>query len=299
VKDINMQTHRHCLAAACAIAAALFAAAAQAHVTLPPGGATAGSTYPATFRVGHACEGAAATTAVRVRLPEGFKLVDAQPRPGWTLESSAREVTWTASSAQAALPTAEKTTFNLRGRLPDKPGTLWFKVLQTCDKGSADWAEVPAGDGAKPAYPAARLDVLPAGAAPVDVRDAWARPTVTGQRSTGVYAKLTSGAGTRLLGGSSPLAEAVEVHEMAMEGDVMRMRALDRGLELQPGQPAELRPGGYHLMVTGLKQPLPAGSSLPVTLRFVDRDGREGSLELAVPVTANVLDASAHGAHRH
>jgi copper(I)-binding protein/uncharacterized protein YcnI len=293
-----MQAPHRRFVTASAVAAALFTAAAQAHVTLPPGGATAGSTYPAAFRVGHACEGAAATTALRVSLPEGFKLVDAQPRPGWTLESNAREVVWTASSAQAALPASEKTSFNLRGRLPDKPGTLWFKVLQTCDRGSADWAEVPTGD-VKPPSPAARLDVLPAGIAPVDVRDAWARPTVTGQRSTGVYAKFTSGAGTRLLGGSSPLAEAVEVHEMAMEGDVMRMRALDRGLELQPGQPVELRPGGYHLMVTGLKQALPAGSTLPVKLRFVDRDGREGALELQVPVAAGEPGGAMAGGHKH
>jgi copper(I)-binding protein len=294
-----MQTHRLGFITASAMAAALFTAAAQAHVTLPPGGATVGSTYPASFRIGHACEGAAATTAVRVRLPDGFKLVDAQARPGWTLQSNAREVVWTASSAQAALPAAEKTSFNLRGQLPGKPGTLWFKVLQTCDQGSADWAEVPAEDGAKPAFPAVRLDVLPMGVAPVDVRDAWARPTVTGQRATGVYAKLTSGAGSRLLGGSSPLAESVELHEMAMEGDVMRMRALDKGLELQPGQPAELRPGGYHLMVTGLKQALPAGSTLPVKLRFVDRDGREGALELQVPVVAGDPGAASAGGHKH
>lgn len=281
-----------------AAAALMSLSAAQAHVTLPPGGVTAGSTYNATFRVGHACEAANATTALRVRLPDGFTLIDVPLRAGWQVEAKGREVTWTASSAQAALPAAEKTTFNLRGRVTDKPGTLWFKVLQSCDQGSADWAELPSADGVKSAFPAARLEVLPAGVAPVDVRDAWARPTVPGQRSTGVYAKLTSGVGGRLLGGSSPLAESVEVHEMAMEGDVMRMRALDKGLELPAGQGVELRPGGLHLMLTGVKQALPSGSTLPVTLRFVDKDGREGSLALQVPVTAGDPGATA-GAHKH
>ncbi|WP_298235188.1 copper chaperone PCu(A)C [uncultured Azohydromonas sp.] len=278
--------------------APLCAASARAHVTLPPGGATAGSTYPAAFRVGHACKDAASTTGIRVRLPDGFTLIDAQPRPGWTLNASAREVAWTAGSAQAALPKDERTTFNLRGRLPDKPGTLWFKVLQSCDQGSADWAEIPAGGGAV-AFPAARLDVLPAGVAPVDVREAWARPTVPGQRSTGVYGRLTAGAGIRLVGGSTPLAESVEVHQMAMEGNVMRMRALEQGLELPPGQGVELAPGGYHLMVTGLRQPVAAGSTLPLTLRFIDGEGRESSLALQVPVPAKAPEASAHTQHRH
>lgn len=280
--------------------ASLCATGAHAHVTLPPGGATAGSTYPAAFRVGHACKDAASTTGIRVRLPEGFTLIDAQPRPGWTLSTGAREVSWTASSAQAALPKDDKATFNLRGRLADKPGTLWFKVLQTCDQGSADWAEIPAGGAAAaPAFPAARLDVLPAGVAPVDVREAWARPTVPGQRSTGVYGRLTAGAGARLVGGSTPLAESVEVHQMAMEGNVMRMRALEKGLELPPGQGVELAPGGYHLMVTGLRQPIAPGSTLPLTLRFVDGEGRESSLALQVPVPAKAPEASAHTQHQH
>lgn len=281
------------------VLAALLPLCAKAHVTLPPGGATVGSIYPASFRVGHACKDAHSTTAIRVRLPEDVTLVDAQPRPGWTLATSAREVSWTATDAQAALPAARRTTFDLRARLSDKPGTLWFKVLQSCDQGSADWAEIPASGGAAPAFPAARLDVLPVGVAPVDVREAWARPTVPGQRSTGVYGRFTAGAGARLVGGSTPLAESVEVHQMAMEGNVMRMRALEQGLELPPGQGVELAPGGYHLMVTGLRQPIAAGSTLPLTLRFVDGEGREGSLALQVPVPAKALEAPAHTQHRH
>ncbi|NML16901.1 copper chaperone PCu(A)C [Azohydromonas caseinilytica] len=290
---------RH-LVLACAFAA-LSPLCAQAHVTLPPGGATAGSVYPASFRVGHACKDAASTTAIRVRLPESFTFIDAQPRPGWTLSSGAREVSWKADSAQAALPANEKASFTLRGRLADKPGTLWFKVLQSCDQGSADWAEIPAGSGPAPEFPAARLDVLPAGVAPVEVRDAWARPTVPGQGGTGVYAKLTAGAGSRLVGGSTPVAERVEVHQMSMEGNVMRMRELAQGLELPPGQGVELAPGGVHLMVTGLKQALAAGTSMPLTLRFVDRDGRESTKELQVPVQAVGPGgaAGAAGAHRH
>jgi periplasmic copper chaperone A len=269
---------------------------AHAHVVLPPGGAAPGSIYPAAFRVGHACKDATATTAIKVRVPDGFVPLEALPRPGWTVSVAPTEVSWTAATPAAALPAGERTSFVVRGRLTDKPGTLWFKVLQVCDKGSADWAEVPR-DGARPAFPAARLDVLPLGVAPVDVRDAWARLSVPGQSATGVFAKLTAPAGSRLVGGSTPVAASVEIHEMTMDGDVMRMRALDAGLDLPPAETVELKPGGYHLMLAGLLQPLPAGSSVPLRLRFVDRDGRTGEIDVQVPVMVTPFNAAAN--HRH
>lgn len=272
--------------------------ASHAHVTLPPGGATAGTVYPAAFRVGHACQDTTATTAVKVRVPAGFVPLDAPPKPGWTITVAPDEVTWTATGPQAALPDKERTSFVVNGKLATPPSTLWFKVLQVCDKGSTDWAQVPAREGDKPEFPAARLDVLPAGVAPVDVHDAWARSTVEGQRSTGVFARLTAGAGARLVGASSPWAESVEVHEMSMVGDVMRMRALDAGLDLPPGEAVELKPGGYHVMVLGLKRVLVPGSALPLTLRFVDRDGRAGELSLQVPVRAGAAQPATAG-HRH
>lgn len=279
--------------------AATLVSAAQAHVTLPPGGATAGTVYSAAFRVGHACsKDAAYTTGLKVRVPPGFTVVEAQPRAGWTLSSGKDEVSWTATSLQAGVPKAEKTAFVIRGKLTDKPGPLWFKVLQTCDKDSVDWATVPSGETDKPSTPAARLDVLPPGVAAVDVRDAWARLAVAGQTATGVFATLSAPSGARLVGGSTPVAQRVEVHEMKMEGDVMRMRELDQGLPLPAGERVELRSGGLHLMLTGLKQALPAGSSFPLTLRFVDLEGREGSLQLQVPVVA-VAPAAEAGHHMH
>jgi copper(I)-binding protein len=116
------------------------------------------------------------------------------------------------------------------------------------------------------------------------VRDAWARATVPGQTSSVVYARLTAPSGGRLVGASSPLGEA-SLHEMRMEGDIMRMRAVDGGLELPAGKPVDLAPNGLHLMLTGLKQPLALGSSVPVVLHFVDSEGRKGDLTTQVPVT--------------
>jgi len=154
------------------VAMATASAAASAHVTLPPGGATAGDSYAAAFRVGHACSGARSTTGVTVRIPEGFSVQQAEPRPGWTLLTSAGSVSWRADSPRSALPAAERAEFVVRGTLTTKPGPLWFKVLQSCDVGSADWAEVPATAADKPAFPAARLDVL----APACLRSTCATP---------------------------------------------------------------------------------------------------------------------------
>jgi copper(I)-binding protein len=72
----------------------------------------------------------------------------------------------------------------------------------------------------------------------------------------------------RLIGGSSDVASSFEVHEMSMAGGVARMRPVQGGLEIKPGQSVELKPGSYHVMFTGLKKPLGAGERIKVTLVF-------------------------------
>jgi len=283
------------LQAAVAASLCLVATAAAAHVTLPPGGATAGSRYDAAFRVGHACQGASNTNAVTVQLPEGFTLQSAQPRAGWTLTSSARTVAWKAEQPQNALPASEKAEFVVRGTLTDKPGPLYFKVLQGCDGTSADWAQIPSNAGDKPALPAARLDVLAPGVAPVEVKDAWVRTAVKGQSGTGAFMTLSAPSGSRLVAARTPDAGLAEVHEMKMDGDVMRMRPLSAGLDLPARRPVELKPGGYHLMLTQLKQPLPVGATVPITLDFVDADGRKSSAQLQLPVLAAPAGGAAGG----
>ncbi|MDO8699052.1 MAG: copper chaperone PCu(A)C, partial [Rhodoferax sp.] len=83
----------------------------------------------------------------------------------------------------------------------------------------------------------------------VHVKDAWARATGQGQTATGAFMKLTAKDGAKLVSVSSPVAGVVEVHEMNMEGDVMKMRAVQGGLELPAGKAVELKPGGYHVML--------------------------------------------------
>lgn len=118
--------------------------------------------------------------------------------------------------------------------------------------------------------------------------EVWARATVTHQKSGGVFLSLRSEQGARLLGARSPLAGRVEIHEMRMEGDTMRMRALEH-LELPAGQVVALKPGGLHLMLLELKEPLKGGAKLPLTLLLQGKDGKPETLELQVPVQAHPL----------
>jgi len=280
------------------------AGAALAHVTLPPGGVTAGGDYDAAFRVGHACEGATTTTGLAVRLPKGFVLTDAQARKGWKLDvdkAGDGEVRWTAEAPQSALPGSEKAEFVLRGKAPATPGTLWFKVLQTCDSGSVDWAEVPASGGSAQDLkrPAAKLEVVAPGVATVDVRDGWVRQSVPGQSGTGAFMKLTSPKGAKLVGIATPAAGVAEVHEMKMEGDTMKMRELPGGLDLPAGQTVELKPGGYHVMLMDLKGAIAKGTTVPLTLRFEDAKGAKTALEVTLPVGAPAGGDSEGAMHQH
>ena len=119
----------------------------------------------------------------------------------------------------------------------------------------------------------------------VQVQNPWVRATVQGQKASGAFMSLTASAGTRLKSVSTPVAGVAQVHEMRLEGDIMKMQALDTGLELPAGKTVDLKPGGYHIMLMDLKMPLVKDSSIPMTLVFVDARGVESKTELKVPVS--------------
>ncbi len=134
---------------------------------------------------------------------------------------------------------------------------------------------------------------------PVQVHGAWVRATVAGQTSTGAFMRITARSATRLIGVSSPVAGVAEVHEMKMNGNVMTMREA-RVIDLPAGKPVDFKSGGYHLMLMDLKQPLPAGSTVPLTLKLKDAGGVESSVEMTVPVAKAAPAATAPGAvHSH
>jgi periplasmic copper chaperone A len=131
-------------------------------------------------------------------------------------------------------------------------------------------------------------------AEPVDVQGAWARATVPGQKATGAFMTLTAKDGAKLVGVESPVAGVAEVHEMNMEGGIMRMRAVQGGLDLPAGKAVALKPGGYHVMLMDLKAPVAKDTTVPVTLVFKDAKGVESKVELQVPVSTTPPAAMAH-----
>jgi copper(I)-binding protein len=126
----------------------------------------------------------------------------------------------------------------------------------------------------------------------VEVKNAWIRTSVQGQMATGAFMQLTAKEGTTLIGASSPVAGVVEVHEMKMEGDVMKMRAVPV-LDLPAGKMVELKPGGYHVMLMDLKTALKKDNTVPMTLVFKDAKGVQSTLTLKVPVAVMPM-ARAH-----
>ncbi len=131
-------------------------------------------------------------------------------------------------------------------------------------------------------------------AQPVAVNGAWARATVQGQKATGVFMTLTAKSGSKLVSASSPVAGLVEVHEMKMNGNVMQMRPVLGGLKLPAGQAVELKPGGFHMMMLDLKQPLLKDTTVPMTLFFRDAKGVETKTELKLPVTVSPPARAGH-----
>lgn len=130
--------------------------------------------------------------------------------------------------------------------------------------------------------------------APVTVEGAWARASVQGQSGTGAFMTITAKEPLTLVGVASPAAGLAELHEMRMDGDVMRMRPVE-SIAIAPGQPLQLKPGGWHLMLQQLKAPLQPDTKVPVTLTFRTAKGETRKLDLAVPVAVRApTDAHKH-----
>ena len=116
------------------------------------------------------------------------------------------------------------------------------------------------------------------------VNDPWVRATVPAQQVTGAFMTLTAAVDLRLVAVSSPLAGMIEIHQMSMENKVKQMRAFPDGLALPKGKAIELKPGGYHLMVMDLKQPMKQGAWLPLTLTVETKDKKRSSVMVSAEV---------------
>jgi len=128
----------------------------------------------------------------------------------------------------------------------------------------------------------------------VSVTDAWARATVINTGSIALLAFVFGDYFSQVWSASTPVAGVTEIHEMKMDKDVMRMSAV-AALDLPAGKAVELKPGGYHVMLMDLKNPLTDKSTIPMTLTFEDAKGQKSRLEVQVPVRA----MTAMSTHKH
>lgn len=303
-----------------ALASAVIAGPAAAHVTLAPNQAQAGTAIRTALRVPHGCDGSA-TTAIKVTIPDGVVGVKPMPKAGWTLaietapyakpytshgktiSEGVKTITWSGGN----LPDAQYDEFIFIGSLQAETGgqSLPFAVLQTCEKGSADWAEAMVPGQPMPPRPAPLLKV--AAAAPdasvqkvgaLTLETPWARATPGGAKVAGGFLKITNTGTTpdKLISATFEPAGKVEIHEMAMNNGVMSMRPLTGGLEIAPGKSVELAPGGFHLMLMDLKQPLKEGDKVKGTLVFE----KAGKVEVVLDVRGLGASApAAAGGHQH
>ena len=140
--------------------------------------------------------------------------------------------------------------------------------------------------------------ILPAHAQ-VTVKDPWVRATVPAMQATGAFMQITSAQDARLVEVKSPVAGVVEIHEMAMDKDVMKMRALPNGLDLPAGKNVELKPGGYHVMLMALKQQVKEGDTVPMTLVVEGKDKKRSTIEVKAPVKPLAAPSKPEAEHKH
>lgn len=132
--------------------------------------------------------------------------------------------------------------------------------------------------------------------ADITVKDPWVRATVPQQKATGAFMQITAPKAARLVEASSPVAGVTEIHEMTMDNDIMRMRAVP-GIDLPAGKAVELKPGGYHVMLMDLKAPITEGQDVPVTLVIEGADKKRETM--VIKATARALGASGAMDHKH
>jgi copper(I)-binding protein len=135
-------------------------------------------------------------------------------------------------------------------------------------------------------------------AAQVTVKDAWIRATVPQQKATGAFMQLSAAQDTRLVEAKSPFAGTVEIHEMKMENNVMKMRAV-QGVDIAAGKAVDLKPGAYHVMLMGLKEQMQEGASVPITLVFEGKDKKRETVEIKATVRPLAGGAPKKDEHKH
>ncbi len=308
--------------------AAAGGSAAYAHATFTQSNVTADSYAVMSLQVPHGCDGKA-TTEVRIELPEGFVFAKPQPKPGWQLEiikgeyknsydnhgtvvtSGPVEMRWKGGD----LPDEFYDTFVIRGEISgiEAGSVIAFPTTQMCgDDASVVWNEIaaPGSDPHSLKSPAPTVTVVaqeadkdgtahahgdataPVSVGALELDGAYVRAMLPGQPVGGgfVVIKNAGSEDDRLVSAASPVAGTVELHEMAMQGEVMKMRKLNHGISIPAGETVELKSGGLHLMFMQVKTPFKEGETVPVTLTFENA----GNIDLTLPVKAATPSGHSH-----
>jgi len=306
---------------------AAFASPSLAHVMLETKQAPVGASYKAVFGVPHGCEGSP-TLEVSIDIPEGVIAVKPMPKPGWklTTEKGAYAGSYKYFHGGPRTEGVKRVTWS-GGELLDEhfdqfvlatyvarelqPGTIYFPVTQKCTNGELHWNEIPAaGQNAHDLdHPAAGLRLVAndaggghghhdhAAAGDIALSGAWSRPVAKAGGVGGGYVKIDNKGqkADALVGGSTDIAERLEIHETTIDDQgVARMKKVDQ-LAIEPGKSVELKPGGLHLMFIGLKQPLATGDKIKVKLDFKEAGPRD--VEFKVDAAGAAAGADEH--HHH
>ncbi len=298
--------HRAALALAAFIATP---GLAFAHVSITPTQAANGANATIAIAIPHGCDGAA-TDAVAVAIPAGFASPQPQAKPGWTVEVTEADNAVVVKWSGGSIPHDQRDEFVLEGLIDTDAEALAFPTIQSCGQAELAWIE-QAAPGADPhalEHPAPILAIADASAGhdhmdmsdavtvgDLEISGAFARATLPNAPVGGGYLTIVNhgNADDRLVSASSPVAGKTEVHEMKMEGDVMRMNELPDGLAIPAGETVSLTPGGLHIMFKDLAQPLVEGTRVPITLNFE----KAGTVELELSVEG--IAAKEPDAHMH
>ena len=304
---------------------------AHAHATFENDTAQAEKSFKAVLQVPHGCDGKA-TTEVQMKLPEGFVFAKPQPKPGWELEiikgdykktydnhgdkvsSGPVEIRWKGGN----LPDEFYDTFVVKGKISgfDKETVLAFPTVQLCGTdGKVVWDQVAAeGQSAhdlKSPAPTVTVKLATGGdehaghmaadgpikLGDLEISGGATKAMLPGAKVGGGFLtiKNSGGADDRLVAVESPVAGRVEIHEMAMENDVMKMRKLDDGVVIPAGETVELKAGGLHLMFMQVSKPFAEGETVPVTLVFE----KAGKVDAKLAVGTAAGGAAAAGGNSH
>jgi uncharacterized protein YcnI len=317
--------------AALAASTLLLAGPAFAHASLTPATAANGATVKVTIAIPHGCDGAP-TDTVSIALPEGFVSATPMVKAGWTVEiasgdyqkayevhgepvtSGALSVTWSGGS----VPDDQFDEFVVRGSLQgfDAETSLPFIVTQKCGTALVSWDQIAApGENAHALeHPAPTLAVTAAAAGEHDhgamsmatpvtvgaleISGGFTRATLPNAPVGGGYISITNkgSEADRLVSAASPVAGVTQIHEMKLEGDLMKMNEVPGGVEIPAGETVALAPGGLHIMFMQLKEPLVEGTKIPLTLSFEKAGSVEVELSVESPAAKGPAeDHSMHG----